>query len=273
VSGGRGLAQRLLSAAVGIPLVGIAVGVGPTWLFVGFIVALTAVAQLELYRMFERVGVAAHRGAGVALGAAVVLGFALAAPSRTWLLPLLMSVSVTTALGLGLHQRGPAFDWTRPALTLLGVWYCAWLLGHAIWLREGPLGVGLTLTLLAVTWSGETAAYIVGRRWGRRPLAPAVSPAKTIEGAIAQVLVSVAVAAAAGWGMGIGWAHSASIGILLGVIGQVGDLAESFLKRSAQTKDAGGLLPGHGGMLDRLDSLLFNVPALYYYVRLFVIGH
>jgi phosphatidate cytidylyltransferase len=270
---GRGLAQRVLSAAVGIPVVGAAVGLGPAWLFAVFIGALAAAAQLELYRMFERVGVTANRGAGVALGGAVVLAFALTTPSRPWLLPLVMSVSVAAALCLGLRQEGGVLDWTRPALTLFGVCYCPWLLGHAVWLRQSSGGVGLTLSLLAVTWAGETAAYIVGRRWGRRPLAPAISPAKTVEGAVAQALVSVAVALAAGAAMGIGWIHATAIGVLLGVVGQVGDLAESFLKRSAQTKDAGGLLPGHGGLLDRLDSLLFNVPALYYYSKLFLTGH
>ena len=95
-----------------------------------------------------------------------------------------------------------------------------------------------------------------------------MSPAKTVEGAVAQGLVSLPVGLAlAGW-TGLGVRHALTAALLLGVVGQVGDLAESFLKRSAGAKDAGGLLPGHGGLLDRLDSLLFNVPALYYYVTL-----
>lgn len=262
------MAKRLLSAAVGIPLVAALVGLAPAWLFAAFILALAAVAQLELYRMFERVGVAADRGAGVALGSAVVLGFALDDPARPWVLPLLLSLAVGTALSLGLCQDSPGLDWTRAALTLLGVWYCAWLLGHAIWLRRLPEGAALLLLLLAVTWSGETAAYFVGRRWGRVRLAPRISPAKTVEGAVAQAAVSVAVAGLGGWALGLPPVHATAVGLVLGVVGQIGDLVESFLKRSAQTKDAGGLLPGHGGLLDRLDSLLFNVPALYYYSRL-----
>jgi phosphatidate cytidylyltransferase len=240
----------------------------PGWLFAAFILALVAVAQLELYRMFERVDVAADRTAGLILGGAVGFAFALGDPARPWALPLVASLAVMAALCLGLRQPGPGLDWSRVALTLLGVWYCAWLLGHAIWLRRSAGGAALLLLLLAVTWAGETAAYFVGRRWGRRRLAPRISPAKTVEGAVAQLAVSVVIAALAGRPAGLPAVHAATVGLLLGVAGQLGDLTESFLKRSAQTKDAGGLLPGHGGLLDRLDSLLFNVPALYYYSRL-----
>ena len=120
--------------------------------------------------------------------------------------------------------------------------------------------------MLAVTWSGETAAYFAGRRFGRRPLAPRVSPGKTVEGGVAQVIASVAVALAGAPLVPLLPREAAAIGLLLGVVGQVGDLSESFLKRSAGAKDAGHLIPGHGGLLDRLDSLLFNVPALYYWL-------
>jgi phosphatidate cytidylyltransferase len=96
-----------------------------------------------------------------------------------------------------------------------------------------------------------------------------VSPAKTVEGAIAQLVASTAAALLAQPWVPLTPLQALGVGVLLGVLGQVGDLAESFLKRSAETKDASALLPGHGGLLDRLDSLLFNLPALYYYVSLF----
>ncbi len=121
-----------------------------------------------------------------------------------------------------------------------------------------------------MTWCGEAGAYFVGRRFGRHRLAPRVSPGKTIEGGMAQLVVSVLVALAAAPVAAISVLHALALGLVLGVVGQLGDLAESFLKRSAQTKDAGALLPGHGGLLDRLDSLLFNLPALYYYVSVFL---
>lgn len=221
--------------------------------------------------MFGRVGVAARQPAGLVLGGLVVLAFAVADAGRAWAVPLALSVAVTGCLVLGLSGvAGAGFDWAGVALTLLGVCYCAWLLGHAIWLRGLPHGAALMLALLAITWVGEVAAYFVGGRWGRHRLAPRVSPAKTIEGAVAQLAASVATALIAAWATVLTPAHALGVGLLLGVVGQFGDLAESFLKRSTATKDASALLPGHGGLLDRLDSLLFNVPALYYYVELFV---
>ena len=163
-------------------------------------------------------------------------------------------------------QRFAERAWAGVTLTLLGVCYCAWLLGHAIWLRVLPGGRLLTLFAVGVTWCGESAAYFVGRRFGRRPLAPRISPGKTVEGGVAQLIVSAAAAMASAPIVGLPFAEAAVLGLLLGVVGQVGDLSESFLKRSAGAKDAGRVIPGHGGILDRLDSLLFNVPALYYWL-------
>ena len=267
------LGQRVVTAVVAIPLVVVAIDLGPSWLFVGLILVLVLVGQLELYQMFARVGVRADAVSGLLLGGLVVLAFAFGGATRPWLVPLALSLAVAGTLALGLRRVvGPRLDSAGIALTLLGICYCAWLLGHAIWLRALPHGPGLTLLVLGVTWSGETAAYFVGRRWGRRKLAPQVSPGKTIEGGVAQVVASVGAALLATYSALLPVMtplHGLGVGVTLGVLGQVGDLAESFLKRSAETKDASRLVPGHGGLLDRLDSLLFNVPALYYYVKLF----
>lgn len=266
-AGRRALATRLGSAVVALPLLVALVALAPPWLFVAFVVALILRAQWELYRMFAAIGVLAERGPGLALGGLVGLAFAGQGASRQWLVPFALSLAVAGCLTLGLRRpAGPGRDWAGLALTLLGVCYCAWLLGHVIWLRALPGGARLVFLGLGVTWCGETAAYFVGRRWGRHRLAPRVSPGKTVEGAIAQMIASLGVALAAAPLAGLGPAHGLGIGLLLGGVGQVGDLAESFLKRSAGTKDAGAILPGHGGLLDRLDSLLFNIPALYYYV-------
>jgi phosphatidate cytidylyltransferase len=113
-------------------------------------------------------------------------------------------------------------------------------------------------------------AYVVGSTLGRHKLAPVISPRKTVEGAVAQVAASVLTGAALGaWLLpGCGMTAALAGGALLGVVGQVGDLAESVLKRSVGTKDTGGIIPGHGGLLDRIDSLLFNLPAFFYFSRL-----
>jgi phosphatidate cytidylyltransferase len=258
------LAQRVLSTLVALPPLVALVAWAPPWLFTVLILTLALAAQLELYRMFAPRGIHADRAAGLGLGALVVLAFAV--PDRA-ALPAALSVAVAGSLALGLRRgTGTERAWAEVALTLLGVCYGAWLLGHAVWLRALPGGRAFTLFVLAVTWSGEAAAYFVGRRFGRRRLAPQLSPGKTVEGALAQVAASVVAALAAAPVVPLPSLTAAGLGAMLGVVGQLGDLSESFLKRSAGAKDAGQLIPGHGGLLDRLDSLLFNVPALYYWL-------
>jgi phosphatidate cytidylyltransferase len=162
-------------------------------------------------------------------------------------------------------------DVARSANTLLAVMYVGWLLGFGILLHHtSPLGDELVLYLVGVTWVGETAAYVAGSAIGRHTLAPVISPRKTVEGALAQVAASVATGAVLGaWLLpACGAPLWLGAGALLGVVGQFGDLAESAIKRSVGTKDTGGLIPGHGGVLDRIDSLLFNLPAFYYFSRL-----
>jgi phosphatidate cytidylyltransferase len=258
------LAQRLLSALVGIPALVVLIGWGPPWLFTGLVLLLALIAQLELYGMFGEAGIEADRAVGLVLGALVVLAFA---SGRPVLLPLALSLAVVVVVALGLRRdAGTERAWTGVTLTLLGVCYCAWLLGHAIWLRALPGGQALTLFALGVTWCGESAAYFVGRRFGRRPLAPRVSPGKTVEGGVAQLIASAGASLVGAPFVLLSAPEAVAVGLLLGVVGQIGDLSESFLKRSAGAKDAGRLIPGHGGLLDRLDSLLFNVPALYYWL-------
>jgi phosphatidate cytidylyltransferase len=143
-----------------------------------------------------------------------------------------------------------------------------WLLGHAVELHGLAGGLHWIWLLVLVTWVGETSAYFVGSMLGRRKLAPAISPKKTVEGALAQLVISpLAALAAQPWlGSTLTAAEAVGLGLVLGVVGQVGDLVESALKRSVGAKDAGQLIPGHGGILDRLDGLLFNTPVVFYYV-------
>ena len=128
--------------------------------------------------------------------------------------------------------------------------------------QPAPVGLAWVLAVVLATWAGDSAAYLTGRALGRHKLAPVVSPGKTIEGSIGGLTASVLVAAAV---FGVSGVLSAPLGALVGVVigisGQCGDLCESFLKRQAGVKDSGNLIPGHGGMLDRVDALLFAFPA------------
>ncbi len=126
------------------------------------------------------------------------------------------------------------------------------------------------LVVILITWLSDSGAYLVGRSFGRRQLIPVVSPKKTVEG-LAGGLVAAALTGALGvalFGLDVSWIYGLLLGIAIGVIGVVGDLAESILKRQAGVKDSGTLIPGHGGMLDRIDALLFTFTAGWYLATL-----
>jgi phosphatidate cytidylyltransferase len=131
-------------------------------------------------------------------------------------------------------------------------------------------GAWFVLYVFAVTWITDTGAYFTGMRWGKRPLAPRLSPKKTVEGAIGGLAAATAMSLAWGMWIGLPWWHCLFLGPVLGFLAQVGDLCESAIKRDLGIKDFGTLLPGHGGILDRFDSLLFTAPIAYYYLVMVV---
>ena len=258
-----GLVRRLLSTLILLPLFVWMVAVGPVWLFGAVMVLAGALGQWEFTGMFERAGVRTFRLLGLVGGSLVTASFALPVSERVVLTAVLLAL---LAVGLLRPPAGrPA--WEPVAVTLFGVCYVNWLLGYTFWLRDLEAGREWILLLVGVTWLGETAAYLVGSTVGRHKLAPAISPGKTVEGALAQLVMSVlaALGARATFFPALSLESAVVVGLLLGVVGQAGDLLESAIKRSVGTKDTGRLIPGHGGMLDRVDSLLVNTPVLFYY--------
>jgi len=158
-------------------------------------------------------------------------------------------------------------------VNLLGIFYLAFCLYPAFVVRYAfgeSVGLQWTLLVLAVTWVGDTAALFGGKRFGRTKFAPSLSPNKTNEGAIAGLLAGVLAAVILHYLFfaGISLRHMIPAALLIGLFGQLGDLAESMLKRAADVKESGSLIPGHGGVLDRMDSLLFAFPVLCLYLQL-----
>jgi len=262
-SRGAALGRRLLSTVVLLPLFVWMVVAGPAWLFGSVMVLAGALGQWEFTGMFERAGIPSFRWLGLLGGSLVTASFALPLSEQTTLTAVVLTLLVTA---LARRETGRA-AWEPMAVTLLGIGYGNWLLGYAFWLYDLPDGVKWILLLVSVTWIGETAAYAIGSTVGRHKLAPVVSPRKTVEGALAQLIASVlgALGARAWFFSSLSIESAIVVGLLLGVVGQIGDLVESAIKRSLNTKDTGGLIPGHGGMLDRVDSLLVNTPVLFYY--------
>lgn len=160
---------------------------------------------------------------------------------------------------------------SRMGLSCLAFSYVPLLLGHLVWLRNLDAGVHWIILTLVVVMCGDSAAYFTGSAWGRRRLYPAVSPNKSLEGALGGLVGSL-IGACVYKGFflpDVSFGFVIALALLLGVLGQVGDLFESLLKRSFKVKDSGTLIPGHGGILDRLDSLLFAFAPAYYFIFFF----
>ncbi len=269
-------AGRIVTALVALPLLYAAIVRLSPSLFVALMLVVTALAQVELYGMACPPGAArTWAGGRVPVFAAGVVGGALLVPamsaSPAWGPSVSAAVTVVvlgiavTALAVGRDLRVAGAD---AAFALFGVWYIAWLLGHLVLLRGFPQGPWLVVFALWVTWLADAAAYYGGRTFGRTALAPRVSPKKTVEGAAAAVAGgAIAAAAAAAWFVeALSWGEAAALGAVAAAVGIVGDLFESLIKRGAGVKDSGGLIPSHGGVLDKIDGLLFTAPVIYYYL-------
>lgn len=261
--------KRILTAAVLLPPVLLVIWFGSPLLFMAILAAAAGRVAWEFYGLFGARFGPLPRTLGAALAAAVAAAPGLPAGAEGTLLLLAFAV-MATAVCLLLRPGSLEPGLGVLAATLLPVLYAGGLLGFAAALRSLPDGHKHVLYLLTVTWVADTAAFYAGSALGNTPLAPRVSPRKTVEGGLAalaaggcaSVLFQRALGGTAPW-----WS-AGLVGLLLVAAGQVGDLAESLCKRSAGVKDAGGLLPGHGALLDRLDSLLFAAPVLYLVVRL-----
>ena len=258
---------RLITAAVGIPVLAVVVWVGGD-VFSVVVAAVAALGAVEVCDLAKSKGLAPLRIVAAVLSGALVLSqFAFSALwSSSEYVPLLIVSAGIAALALIL-TLSPMQN-RNVGLTLAAVVYPGALLAHAPLLRGTEQGLEWIVFLLVVTFSSDTGAFFVGKAVGKRPLAPKVSPNKTWEGAIGGFAASILAAFIAALALDIdaGLPLIAVLGALMGVVGQAGDLFESKLKRLADVKESGRLLPGHGGVLDRLDSIVFNLALVYYFV-------
>lgn len=263
------LTSRVASAAIALPVLIVAVSVGGVW-FSALVAIAAGIAGWEISTV---VGIR-NRAlvATVAAGSTALIAAGYFVATQTAVASLVAPIVLVGALAglLALQRlRTPGNDFMRAALVIAAIAYAGGLLFHAPLLRNGEAGMEWVLFLLAVTFATDTGAYIVGRAFGKRPLAPSISPSKTWEGAAGGTLAALA----AGF---IAYLFMATqtpvwqVVILAGIAslaGQLGDLAESKFKRVFDAKDSGWIMPGHGGILDRLDSIVFSLPVVYYAVK------
>jgi phosphatidate cytidylyltransferase len=268
--------QRIITALWGIPLLLAFIWFDTSWfpLIIFLVAAFAAIGALEFYRLAALSGGQPLTLFGIVWTLLFIASAHLDATYEvSYLAPSLLGSAIVLPLVwlFFVPPKGRALvSW---AWTLAGILYMGWMLGHYVALRELDQGKGWVIFALFSTFACDTAAFFIGRTWGRRPLAPTISPGKTWEGAVGGFMAALAAALilytlldVTGLSLPISYAQTILLGCLIGLFAQLGDLLESLLKRRAGVKDSGSLIPGHGGILDRIDSLVFIGVIVYYYV-------
>ena len=265
------LKKRVVTALWGIPLLGAAIWFDQPLPWFTILVALWGgAAVFEFYRMSGTAKLTPLAGFGIAWGVLFIISPHFDYESAV---PLMLASGVFISLLIMLLGPAQERSFHRWAWTMAGMLYVGWLLSHlvAMWrLTDGGEWVGrdwVFLTLFAV-FASDTAAFFAGRAWGKRRLAPNISPGKTWEGAIAGLIgaIGASLILVTILDIPVNYGQAVLVGCLISVFGQLGDLVESLFKRNTGVKDSGRLMPGHGGLLDRLDSIIFAGVVVYYYV-------
>jgi phosphatidate cytidylyltransferase len=258
------LRDRLISAFILIPLILGSVIVGGLVFFALILIALI-LAGWEFFQMTQQAGYHPNLLFGLAL---IFLFLLNAFLGGAWTLEILTAALLASLIAaIFWRPEGWAVGW---GLTLAGALYVGVLGGYFILMRGLPNGMLLTILVLLTAWATDTSAYIAGKRWGRRGFFTSISPKKTWEGALGGEVASIVTMGVLGTLAGLHPVHAVVLGVVIGIAAALGDLAESVIKRQFGAKDSGAVIPGHGGLLDRVDSLLFAAVFAFYYLRLVV---
>jgi phosphatidate cytidylyltransferase len=261
---GRIEKKKIWTAMIIVPPVIFLIALGPPIVLTLMVLLATFFGLREFYNLSLPHSKWIERFTGIGLG--LILSLIISSGDAKVVSPsLVLLLLVLSLLFMGTSQNLSSTI-SNLGITLLGIFYIGFLLSHVSLIRNMANGREWVLFLIATVWAGDISAFLSGSFFGRHKLYPKISPKKTYEGLVGAIVGSVIVALAFTLlfipHLEIGLCILLAIG--LGILGQLGDFTESMLKRSAQVKDSGSLIPGHGGMLDRLDSFLFSAPFLHY---------
>ncbi len=257
------LHRRILSGLVFGLLTLSAVYFGGT-LFFGAVLAVTILAGSEYQRMVARAGYRPQYVLQLGLAAFFLVGTAWLPPEAVLGgLALILVGSLAGQVSRRDSEAQPFLGW---ALSVAGALYVGWLSSHFLMVRELSGGLGWTLLVLFPTWICDSFAYLFGKAWGKRPFFARISPRKTWEGAAAGWVGGTGATVVLGRMLGLSLFQALTLGLAISLAATFGDLVESMIKREMGVKDSGTLVPGHGGILDRVDSLLFVAVVVYYFL-------
>ena len=273
------LKYRVLSAVVGIPLLALIFVVGG----IPFLLLNLAVIIIGINEYFKLIKAKVDTGdKKIAILAGVILLMTIYFKQDLALVYFILVTLMVLMFLKNIFQAKIEGAILNSAVSYFSFFYIAGLFSHFMLLANvvlpklefsSTLDYQLVLWLpLLATWATDTGAYFSGLHLGRSPLAPKISPNKTIEGGIGGLFSCIIVTFLLSIYLGFGYLNGIILGALIGVFAQLGDLTVSLFKRDAEVKDSGDLIPGHGGLLDRIDSLLFTIPIVYYYIYLIIIG-
>ncbi len=258
------LGKRIISSAVLISIISAVVFFD--WLCGLVATALIIAGLYEYFAMLQKKGINIYKYFGIAMGAIIPLSIMFRfETTKSWELFFIV-MALLFILVMQFKRRDSAGVIVDISTTLFGIVYVAWLFSFIIKVRYLDGGFGFLIALLLIVKMGDIGAFLVGSRWGKTPFLQHISPKKTVEGAIGGLSFSFIGALISKPFLPFGYGYLLLTALGLGVLGQLGDLSESLLKRDCQIKDSGNIFPGMGGVLDQIDSLLFTAPVFYFYL-------
>ena len=264
------LTRRIVTSILIVTLAALITFYFPNWMFSLLASGMIGIALFEFFSLVEKKNIFVYKYFGIIIGMCVpvIIYFQMGNEGYFTLEPFFIVIACLFIFVRQFTRRNGSQALASIAVTLFGLLYIAWFFSFFIKLKFLPDGALLVAFLILVTKMGDIGAYLIGNYFGKHSLIPRISPHKTVEGTIGGLAFSMLSAIASkGYLPKFPYGHLIALGFLLGVLAQVGDLAESLLKRDCGVKDSGANLSGFGGMLDLIDSLLFTTPIFYFYVR------